>query len=248
MSTMNIPARGPRRSDLYRRLGWVALALLVVGWLPGCTMVEIHTLNAVDTTRFEVDGDRLYMGDLINTRTLDQFEAMVAAHPNLKTLVLTVVPGSVDDEINLELGRRVRELGLGTHLVSGGMIASGGVDLFLAGATRTMEQGAYVGVHSWAAGFGHSGDDIDRDHGDHDIYLDYYEAVDIPADFYWFTLEAAPPDELHWMSFAELERYSMLTDELLPPGDEDFPLSELLDGPDAVGEEDGAIPVAPVDG
>ena len=130
----------------------IGFILLIAVCLGGCTMMEVVALNNRELTEFSVVGDRLYMVDEINSLTLDQFNAVVEAHPNIQTLVLTVVPGSVDDEINLLLGQRVRELGLDTHLVSRGMIASGGVDLFLAGVERTMESGASIGVHSWAAG------------------------------------------------------------------------------------------------
>ena len=33
----------------------------------------------------------------------------------------------------------------------------------------------------------------------------------IPADFYWFTLEAAPADDIHWMSRDEMETYAVVT-------------------------------------
>ena len=39
-----------------------------------------------------------------------------------------------------------------------------------------------------------------RDHEEHRVYLDFYEEMGIPEAFYWFTLEAASADEVHWMS------------------------------------------------
>ena len=36
--------------------------------------------------------------------------------------------------------------------------------------------------------------------------------MDIPEDFYWFTLEAAPAEGMHWMTEAEMARYRVHTD------------------------------------
>lgn len=33
----------------------------------------------------------------------------------------------------------------------------------------------------------------------------------IPEAFYWFTLEAAAPDSIHWMTEAEMARYRVFT-------------------------------------
>lgn len=199
------------------RLALTAGLLLAVAasLLTGCVMLEVARLNRIDLTELRVDGDLLYMAHEINSRTLDQFHRVMEASPEIETLVLTVVPGSVDDEINLQLGLEVHRRGLATHVPSGGLIASGGVDLFLAGVERTIEKGAFVGVHSWAAGGGRTGADLPRDHKSHRLYLDYYQAIDIPADFYWFTLESAPAGDMHWVSAEELERHGMITRPLV---------------------------------
>ncbi|MDA8016397.1 MAG: alpha/beta hydrolase [Thermoanaerobaculia bacterium] len=205
------------------------LALIAIS-LAGCTMLEVAVLNRKELTEFQVVGDRLYMAGEINSRTLEQFHEVMETSSGVETLVLTVVPGSLDDEINLQLGLEVRKRGLATHVPSGGMIASGGVDLFLAGVRRNLEKGAYVGVHSWATGNGSSGASLGRDHPAHRLYLDYYEALEIPADFYWFTLESAPVDAMHWMTADELERFAMITQPVLPGAvTEENPFSELIE-------------------
>ena len=33
----------------------------------------------------------------------------------------------------------------------------------------------------------------------------------IAEDFYWFTLNAADADDIHWMTRTEMKRYKMLT-------------------------------------
>jgi hypothetical protein len=34
----------------------------------------------------------------------------------------------------------------------------------------------------------------------------------IPADFYWYTLEAASAENIHWMTAQEIAQYDILTD------------------------------------
>lgn len=34
----------------------------------------------------------------------------------------------------------------------------------------------------------------------------------IPSDFYWFTLEAAPAESIHWMTEEELFQYHITTE------------------------------------
>ena len=213
-------------SPLRRVLAASLMAVALLGSL-GCTLVEVVALNRRDLTEFQVVGRQLFMAYEINSRTLDQFEAVIEEHPEVETLVLTVVPGSLDDEINVQLGKRVRELGLRTHLARGGMIASGGVDLFLAGVERTVGAGSYVGVHSWSAGLGRTGADVPRDDPQHQLYLDYYRAIDIAESFYWFTLEAAPAGEMHWMTLDEVERFDMVTAPLVDSEDPG-PFAEVI--------------------
>ena len=55
--------------------------------------------------------------------------------------------------------------------------------------------------------------DLPEDHEEHRLYLDYYEEMGIPAEFYWRTLSAAPPEGIHWMTEEELERFGFFTDE-----------------------------------
>jgi hypothetical protein len=43
------------------------------------------------------------------------------------------------------------------------------------------------------------------------MYLNYYDEMGIPQSFYWYTLEAASAEDIHWMTESELEQYNMLT-------------------------------------
>lgn len=163
---------------------------------------------------FQVKDTDAVLTGAINAQAITAYTAMRADHPEVKRLVLKDVPGSIDDEANLELSRKIRKDGLATHVPANGEIASGGTDLFCAGTTRTAEAGARVGVHSWSGGDDLQGDKLvdDKENPAHKIYLDYYKEMGIPAAFYWFTLKAAPPEGVHWMTPKELKDYGLLTE------------------------------------
>ena len=121
------------------------------------------------------------------------------------------VPGSMDDDINLLASKEIRKRGIATHIPADGMVASGGTDMFLAGAKRTIEPGAKLGVHSWSDG-GQPATDYPRDSQVHAKYLAYYKEMDINTDFYWYTLEASTAENIHWMTEQEVAMYGVLTE------------------------------------
>ncbi|MEM7166711.1 MAG: hypothetical protein AAF581_14685 [Planctomycetota bacterium] len=159
---------------------------------------------------FVVVGDRAIMTGVICATTPTRVKALFREHPNVRAIEMREVPGSVDDAANLEAARYLRTQGLETLVPRDGEIASGGVDFFLAGASRTVEIGARLGVHSW--GFdGFQGADLPREDPQHRMYLEFYEEMGIPVDFYWYTLRAAPADGVHWMTRDEMKRYHVCT-------------------------------------
>ncbi len=190
------------------RLATTLVAVLLSG-LAACTQVAVLALNSVTTTEFHVEGDRLYMSGEINAKTLDQFEQLFAENPGLTTLVELDVPGSVDDDTMIGLAYRVRELGLNTHLTAQSEIRSGGVDLFLAGARRTMQKGAKIGVHSWSDGQREAWE-YPRDAPEHEMNRRYVEDMLGSDAFYWFTIYAARADEIHLMSPQEIRKFGLL--------------------------------------
>lgn len=141
----------------------------------------------------------------------DAFEA----NPDIKMMVLQFLPGSVDDESNLEASRLIRANGMTTVVPADGFVASGGTDMFLAGLRREIQSGACVGVHSWADGDGTEGKDIPRDDAEHQLYLSYYDEMGIDPDFYWFTLHAAEADGMHYMTNAEITRYAVASNSVV---------------------------------
>lgn len=191
---------------------YLALTLfMTTAMLSGCQQLQILVMNQQTLTEFKVDGNKLFMQGIINSQTLEQFEEIYSAHPKIDTLVELKVDGSIDDDTMIALAYRVRELGLNTHLTSTSEINSGGVDLFLAGVTRTMEAGAKIGVHSWSDGTKEA-KEYPRNAPEHEQNRRYIEVMLGEDAFYWFTIYAAPADDIYIMSNEEVLQYGLLTD------------------------------------
>ena len=152
------------------------------------------------------------MQGVIGATTPSSVLELAFMNPEVRTIVLTNMPGSMDDVANVRAGRYIRQLGLDTHVPADSEVASGATDLFLAGKHRSAKPGARFGIHSWGGG-PVVATDLPRDHEDHLLYLDYYEEMGIPGEFYWRTLSAAPAEGIHWMTEEELERFGFFTDE-----------------------------------
>ncbi|MEO9853596.1 MAG: M20/M25/M40 family metallo-hydrolase [Reichenbachiella sp.] len=159
----------------------------------------------------QVGKDTIYMEGVIYSNTLNEIYEVLENNPELTTLVMKDVPGSIDDEVNLKASFEIRRHNINTYIPKDGMVASGGTDMFLAGRERAVHPTARLGVHSWA-GMDSVAIDYPKDHIEHKKYLDYYAAMEIPSEFYWYTLVAAPSDDIHWMSPAEIEKYKVVTD------------------------------------
>ena len=201
------------------------IATLMITVLIGCMSI----LDNYTPATFEASGATATMSGVIDGTTPERVEELIAQHPTVKTIVMQDVEGSADDQANLVAARMVRQHGFHTHVPADGEIASGGVDFFLAGVERTVADGAKLGVHSWA-GDDTTGDQVPRDDPQHKLYLDYYAEMGIPADFYWFTLQAAPAEDIHWMTANEIIRYQMVTVEI----------AANATPPDTVNNRDGA--------
>ncbi|MEO9802708.1 MAG: hypothetical protein ABJF04_05635 [Reichenbachiella sp.] len=159
-----------------------------------------------------VDDATISLNGIINSNTLIAFNEIIQRNPNTKLLIFKEAPGSEDDETNLKVGRRLHELGLNTEVENNGYIASGAVDLFLAGAKRTLGTNTRVGVHSWAEG-SKQATDFPRDADEHQFFIKYYTDIGIAQqlaeDFYFFTIDAAPAADVHWMTAQELLTYQI---------------------------------------
>ncbi len=192
----------------------LAVVLSVAAIAPRATM---YIMNHRDLTQTEVHRERLYIAGDLNAATPAKIKRVLTANPGVTTLVLTAMPGSLDDEALFPFASWIRSRGLNTHLTSRSVIASGAVDLFLAGTKRTMEKGAILGVHSWSDG-DRQASDFPRGDDAHRMNADYIAAMLGKEDFYWFTIFAAPADGMHWMTQAEIDDHGLLTEPVQGPG------------------------------
>lgn len=162
------------------------------------------------------DDETIMLDGVINTKSLVEFNKLYEANKTVKQIKIKNCDGSINDEINLQLSKRVHDLKLNTHLMDNGKIASGGVDFFLAGIKRTAGKNTKIGVHAWSDGV-KSATDFDKGHPNHQPYIDYYKYIgftDAEAKaFYYFTINAATADNIHWMTADEITKYKMLTSE-----------------------------------
>lgn len=188
------------------RLGGFTLSALVVLGVSACSL-------AYEDVTVQKNGKTLDVTGVIDADTVETISVALADSPEITTLRLVNVPGSADDEASLNaLVALVKDNNLATRVPANGLVASGGTDMAVMSKNRVIEKGACVGVHSWAIGnlFGFdSGADLPRSDEAHDLYLDFYETVNVPASFYWFTLEAASPEGMHWMSAKEINRFNL---------------------------------------
>ncbi|MEM7016110.1 MAG: hypothetical protein AAF512_02075 [Pseudomonadota bacterium] len=165
---------------------------------------------------FIINGSNAEMYGVIGSGIVSKVNQLTSNYPTVTNIVMVNVPGSMDDFSNLAAGRAVFAAMLNTEVRADSLIASGGVDFFLAGRTRVVKAGAMIGVHSWSAGTDSQGNeltgaDLPRDDPEHELYLNYYRDINLPdpAGFYFFTLNAAPASSIHYMTAAELTQFSI---------------------------------------
>lgn len=158
------------------------------------------------------------MDGIINTKAYDDFVKIHESHPEIKNLRIIKSDGSINDEICLKLALYIHNNGFNTHICDSGFVASGATDLFLSGHTRTKGLGTKVGVHSWA-GFNEVATDYPVGHKSHQPYIKYYKSIGMSSEqaesFYYFTINSAKAEDMHWMSDEELKRYNIITSELI---------------------------------
>ncbi len=160
---------------------------------------------------FTVEGQVATMRGTITGSTPGRFLRVLMEHRDVNELALEFVPGSMNDEANGTLLSLAHQSGVTVRVPRGGMTASGGTDLLLAGQRRIVEQGSLIGIHSWA-GEGVEGRDLPKDHESHSFYLDRFASLGIDPAFYWRTLEAAPADGMHYMTEDEIHELGLRTD------------------------------------
>ncbi len=136
------------------------------------------------------------------------FAAMLRDHPDIAMLELVECPGTDDDTANLKLGRMIRARGIATHVPAGGSVRSGAVELFLAGARRSIDDGAEFAVHAWRDSDGREPADFAADSPVNRTYLDYYREMGLarPQAFYDMT-NAVANAEARWLTAQDMRAW-----------------------------------------
>jgi len=145
-----------------------------------------------------------------NVRSPQDFDAMMRDHPGISILNMVEAPGTTHDIANLAVGRKIRAAGISTHVPRNGSVRSGAVELFLAGQTRSIDDGAVFAVHSWRDYNGREPDDFARDHPVNRFYLDYYVEMGMSeqraSDFYDMT-NSVPHTSALWLQADDMRNW-----------------------------------------
>ncbi|MDJ0979336.1 MAG: alpha/beta hydrolase [Erythrobacter sp.] len=139
-----------------------------------------------------------------------QFEALMRDYPGLQVLEMIEAPGTYDDIANLALGRRLRAAGITTYVPRGGSVRSGAVELFLAGASRRIENGARFAVHSWLDSYGREPSDFAADAPANRLYIDYYIEMGMSekrARAFYAMTNSVPHHSAKWLGAKAMRRW-----------------------------------------
>jgi len=138
------------------------------------------------------------------------FRALLRDHPGIATLEFVECPGTYNDQANLALGRMIRAAGLASSVPAGGSVRSGAVELFLAGTTRQIADGAEFAVHAWLDELGYEANDYPADAPENRKYIDYYREMGMTwaqAQAFYAMTNATPHRQPRWLSGAEMRRW-----------------------------------------
>ncbi len=175
-------------------------------------VVSESQLGAGESELYIKNNIALLNGDL-GIVTYNQILDLNANHPNVHTILFDEVPGSVNDEVNMETGRLIRKAGYRTWAKRKSEVASGGVDLFCAGKKRRIDNGAEFLVHSWCCtDDGKEAGQVPETDQAHQAQITYFnEMLGAPTgkDFYFFTIQSAPFDGEYKMKEEEIAKYKL---------------------------------------
>lgn len=154
-----------------------------------------------------LDGTRAALVGVTDSWSPAEFDRMLADYPAITTLEFIECPGTHDDRANLRLGRMIRAHGISAIVPEGGSVRSGAVELFLAGSSRQIADGAEFAVHAWLDDRGMSAWDYAPDSAEHTKYLAYYREMGMEGEeasrFYSMT-NSVPFESAMWMTGEEM--------------------------------------------
>jgi hypothetical protein len=178
-------------------------------------LISNEAILGAGTSKLEIKGDEAYLSGDLGTISYIQIKNLIKNHPEVKTIVMTKISGSLNDAVNMHTGRILREHGFTTKVLSTSDIASGGVDLFCAGKKRIVEKGAKIGIHSWCCVNDVTARKIPKDHPAHRYQIEYFTmalGADLGPAFYFHTLKSAKFNGIHYMSDKEIKKWNIATD------------------------------------
>lgn len=165
-----------------------------------------------DLLRFEVEGNHAYGYGVTDGRSETVIDRLIRDHPQVDTLIFVNMPGTQDVTSNYRLARDIRRAGLATELRSDSRIASGAVDLFLAGSPRKIACGARIGVHAWGGSGFDAQDALWDNHRDYS--RGFLSDMGIDPDFYDFRTDAAGSEAIYWLSVEDINRWELASEPL----------------------------------
>ncbi len=181
--------------------------------------IEVITTPSSSTTQFGIfkvldNKTTIQMDGILNSSSLDNFNKLEKAFPFVFRINIVNCDGANDDDVNLELSKKIHKKGMQIHLLDNATIAFGGVDFFLAGRMRTRGNNTKIGVRSWTKE-NVTATDFPVGHENHLRYINYYVSVGFTQkqaeDFYYFTINAAPANSVHYMTEEEITQYNLIT-------------------------------------
>ncbi|MDG1477318.1 MAG: hypothetical protein P8Q14_09235 [Vicingaceae bacterium] len=165
-------------------------------------------LSDEKAANINVENNKAYVNGILGKKFYKRFVKSINENPQVKTIILEKIPGSINDEWNVQTCIFLHEKGLDTELLPHSIIESGGVDLFISGNKRTIATGSKIGVHSWAD-LKKDGIEYPKNSKEHDIFFDFFEKIDMDTSFYWYTLRSAQANGMHYMSNDEIKMYNL---------------------------------------
>ena len=204
-----IPAQAQQRTVTYVE-EWVEVGQSATRFLvPPAEQAEHQAIAAYGPFRV-LDEHTAALVGVTDGRTPAQFAAMLRDYPELARLDMIECAGTADDRSNLRLGRMIRAAGLATRVPDGGSVRSGGVELFLAGARREIDDGAEFAVHAWEDEDGKQAADYPASAPENAKYLAYYREMGMSAEqaraFYAMT-NSVPFEQARWLGAAEMRHW-----------------------------------------
>jgi hypothetical protein len=157
-----------------------------------------------------LDERRVALVDATDAGSPQAFAALLRDHPDVATLEMVDCPGTYDDLANLVLGRMIRRAGLATHVPAEGSVRSGAVELFLAGSSRRIDDGAEFAVHAWEDGYGREATDFSATSPENRKYLNYYREMgmnEAQASAFYAMTNSVPFERARWLDADEMRHW-----------------------------------------